>query len=538
MALLQYADDTILCIQDDLEMAQNLKWLLYLYESMSGLKINFNKSEVIMINQNHNKSMTYSEMFNCAIGEWPIKYLGVPVSGSKLHVGDWTSLVEKVSKRLDGWKGGSLSLGGRLTLLNSCLTGIPIYSMSMYRLPKTVIKKIDIIRKRFFWQGSGMKKKYHLVKWEKICKTKQKGGLGVKDLRKMNTSLLCKWWWNLECGQGLWHDICWEKYLKNTCVTMLKEKPFNSPVWNDLLKVKDIYTKNRKIIVGKGDRTDLWHDVWCADITVSEKFPGLFDICNEKEITVDQMARKGWRFTFRRWLDERLQNDLRTLRDILTSFAVNEEADYPRWVWEKSGRFSVKSTYNKLCSNESGVPYTMIWKAKIPLKIKIWMWLIEHNAILTKDNLSRRNWVGDSKCAFCNGDETILHLFFGCDMAKYVWSLVAFVIGADNRPSSFDQYWVWIDRRLGTRKQFFMVGLAAICWAIWKARNAFCFEKKLTRLPTEIICSVSSFVTYWAGLHKEDDKKELEQGAEALMKTALQFHPQTQGEDAGVVLLQ
>ena len=180
VALLQYADDTILCIQDDLEMAQNLKWLLYLYESMSGLKINFNKSEVIMISQNHDKSMTYSEMFNCAIGEWPIKYLGVPVSGSKLHVGDWTSLVEKVSKRLDGWKGGSLSLGGRLTLLNSCLTGIPIYSMSMYRLPKTVIKKIDIIRKRFFWQGSGMKKKYHLVKWEKICKTKQKGVLVLK----------------------------------------------------------------------------------------------------------------------------------------------------------------------------------------------------------------------------------------------------------------------------------------------------------------------------------------------------------------------
>ena len=49
----------------------------------------------------------------------------------------------------------------------------------------------------------------------------------------------------------------------------------------------------------------------------------------------------------------------------------------------------------------------------------------------------------------------------------------------------------------------------------------FVLRKKLTRLPTEIICSVSSFVTYWAGLHKEDDKKELEHGAEALMKTAL-----------------
>jgi len=50
--------------------------------------------------------------------------------------------------------------------------------------------------------------------------------------------------------------------------------------------------------------------------------------------------------------------------------------------------------------------------------------------------------------------------------------------------------------------------------------------------------ATAAALAFWEGLHKEDDKKELEQGAEALMKTALQFHPQTQGEDAGVVLLQ
>ena len=64
--MLQYADDTILCVQDDLETAQNLKLLLYLYESMSGLKINFDKSEVIMISQDSGKSLMYAEMFNCA----------------------------------------------------------------------------------------------------------------------------------------------------------------------------------------------------------------------------------------------------------------------------------------------------------------------------------------------------------------------------------------------------------------------------------------------------------------------------------------
>ena len=85
---------------------------------------------------------------------------------------------------------------------------------------------------------------------------------------------------------------------------MLQRKPSNSPVWNDLLKIKDIYMKGIKMIVGKGDRTDLWHDSWCTEIALSEKFLELFNICNEQKVTVAQMACKGWRFTLRRWLNE------------------------------------------------------------------------------------------------------------------------------------------------------------------------------------------------------------------------------------------
>ena len=142
---------------------------------------------------------------------WPIKYLGVPVSGSRLHVKDWLILDEKLLKRLDGWKGSALSIGGRTTLIKTCLSSIPIYCMSMYLIPKTIHKKMDCTRKRFFWQGGGMKKKYHLVKWCKIAKPKQKGGLGIHDLRKMNLSLLCKWWWKVEKGEGLWQEIVRKK---------------------------------------------------------------------------------------------------------------------------------------------------------------------------------------------------------------------------------------------------------------------------------------------------------------------------------------
>jgi hypothetical protein len=86
-----------------------------------------------------------------------------------------------------------------------------------------------------------------------------------------------------------------------------------------------------------------------------------------------------------------------------------------------------------------------------------------------------------------------------------------------------------------------MVGLVANCWAIWQARNNACFERKKTRSPTEIICSISSFLKYWAGLQKEKGKAMLEAGAEVLKNTALLHHPrdQDQGEPrTGTVLLQ
>jgi hypothetical protein len=73
-----------------------------------------------------------------------------------------------------------------------------------------------------------------------------------------------------------------------------------------------------------------------------------------------------------------------------------------------------------------------------------------------------------------------------------------------------------------------MVELAAICWAIWQSRNNICFEKKKIRSPTEIICMASSFLKYWVGLQKEEEKIILEEGAEAMKNATLLHHPQEQ----------
>jgi hypothetical protein len=180
--------------------------------------------------------------------------LGVPVSGNKLHIKDWLFLDEKLSERLDGWQGASLSYGGRLTLINACLSSIPTYAMSMYLLPKTVIKKMDRTRKRFFWQGGSIKKKYHLVKWMVVTRPK-KGGSRNKRSEKNEFELVM---------QMVVESRKWRRYVagnseeKNNIngIVQLKNKPCNSPVWNDLIEIKELYLNGRTIQIGNGKYID------------------------------------------------------------------------------------------------------------------------------------------------------------------------------------------------------------------------------------------------------------------------------------------
>lgn len=74
-------------------------------------------------------------------------------------------------------------------------------------------------------------------------------------------------------------------------------------------------------------------------------------------------------------------------------------------------------------------------------------------------------------------------------------------------------------------ENFFMVDLAAICWAIWRSRNSTCFDGKKIRSPTEIVCLASSFLLFWTELQQVEDRVPLATGAEALKNTALHLHP-------------
>lgn len=84
LAILQDADDTIFLLEDNLENARNLKFLLCLFEQISGLKINFHKSEIYCLGDAIQRRDSYSEIFTCNIGSLPFSYLGIPIDSKRL----------------------------------------------------------------------------------------------------------------------------------------------------------------------------------------------------------------------------------------------------------------------------------------------------------------------------------------------------------------------------------------------------------------------------------------------------------------------
>jgi hypothetical protein len=99
------------------------------------LKINFDKNEILLIGGDDDIVVSYTELFNCQICNFPLRYMGVPIAAGRLHVADWVRMEEKLAKKLDVWQGGggSLSIGGRTILINTSLSNSMIYQMSSLR---------------------------------------------------------------------------------------------------------------------------------------------------------------------------------------------------------------------------------------------------------------------------------------------------------------------------------------------------------------------------------------------------------------------
>ncbi|RVW47500.1 hypothetical protein CK203_086524 [Vitis vinifera] len=170
----------------------------------------------------------------CRVRSLPSQYLGLPLGVLNRAPYMWDGVEERVRRRLALWKRQYISKGGRVTLIKSTLASMPIYQMSIFRMPKMVARRLEKVQRDFFDQGEV---------WA--------GGFWVEAKEGYGGG-----------GVGVWKEI-WKE--SEWC-------------WNNMI-----------FKVGKGNTIRFWTDVWCSETALSHCFPHLFAMAVQRNSTVEEM---------------------------------------------------------------------------------------------------------------------------------------------------------------------------------------------------------------------------------------------------------
>jgi len=186
---LLFADNTLVFCGANPDHLHYLRMLLLSFEAVSGLKINLDKSVLVLVGDVDNMD-DLAGILGCGVSSLPLKYLGLPLGAPFKAKSSWDEVVGKIERRLASWKRLYLSKGGRVTLIKSTLSNLPTYFLSLFPIPSSVASRIEKLHRDFLWGGIGEEFKYHLINWSKVCFPVSDGGLGIRNLRTFNKALL------------------------------------------------------------------------------------------------------------------------------------------------------------------------------------------------------------------------------------------------------------------------------------------------------------------------------------------------------------
>jgi hypothetical protein len=188
-----FADDLLLCAEASSSCCTTITRILEDFCLQFGQKVNLSKSKVFF---SHNVSPILRHHLCGILGVTSTpnlgKYLGFPLRPNGRSTRDFDFVVEKVQAKLSSWKAKLLSLAGRVILVQSVTFAIPAYYMQNVALPIRVCFNLDKLNRDFLWGSTDERKKMHMVIWDKVCRPKELGGLGLYSTKVRNLTLLAK----------------------------------------------------------------------------------------------------------------------------------------------------------------------------------------------------------------------------------------------------------------------------------------------------------------------------------------------------------
>jgi mannosylglycoprotein endo-beta-mannosidase len=485
-----YADDAAIFVTPTREDISFLASTLDSFGNVTGLVTNCEKSQVAAIRCDGLDLDNILQAFPATRVNFPMKYLGLPLSVHRLKRIHFQPLEDKVAAKLAPWIGKHVNMAGRSTLVKAVLTSIAIYYITALEVPMEVLTKIDGIRRAYLWAAcdkiTGGKCK---VAWEKVCKPKEFGGLGILNLKKFASALRMRW---------LWYE--WKE----------ESKPWvglgNPCTPHD----KELFSAATKVTIGSGKKAIFWDSSWLNGLRPRDVAPLIFDISKKKKITVAKALLDDF------WITQINMQDGISIQHIVQFTNLWEmlqdvhldpnSSDTIAWKLTNNKEYSAKSAYSmQFLGHTSSLMPTLVWKPWAPPKCKIFAWPILQNRVWTADRLEKRGWQNCGLCKLCNQvHESGAHLLFKCRFTIRIWRSLKEWLGLSdleprewNNITSVKEWWNIAINKKGEDRRGLASLAMLVSWEVWNERNGRVFRNKFST-ANMVILKIKEEANCWS----------------------------------------
>ena len=459
----QYADDTDMSNLFQQESLDEIMRIIELFRTQAGFTLNYDKTTAYQIGsiRNSNRQLITQETMS-----WTnegVNVLGVYVSDCEKGVieRNYLPIMQKVEDTLRLWSRRTLSLRGKILVINTLIASLFVYKMlSIPGPPEYMLQKMDRLIEGFVWGGHKPK-----ISLSTLKANKENGGCNLVDLKVKNKSL-----------KVMWKQILDKDSKLANLVYSIIDEDLREDVW--LCETDQTTFSNQLLNV-----TSFWREVLIAYQDIKPKSEKCFIWCNKnikvegKEIFLREAYQRGLKFVHQMYRDGVLKTvdelkeefglSVMQVNSIITACpkAIRNQAKLSSRSTPPTGsegclQISAKSAYKVINDNRTNIPtiqnrwckelecdleenrivslVTSIDVVTIVPKYRSFIYRLYMRALVT--NIQLKHWkMRDSNlCSFCKkAKETYLHLFVVCDTVNSIWEQTHVFIEA-NFPGQID----------------------------------------------------------------------------------------------------
>uniref|UniRef100_A0A8I6WG90 Reverse transcriptase zinc-binding domain-containing protein n=1 Tax=Hordeum vulgare subsp. vulgare TaxID=112509 RepID=A0A8I6WG90_HORVV len=367
---------------------------------------------------------------------------------------------------LPNWKSRLMNKAGRLALVKSVLSAIPIHQLLVLSPPKKTLKLIEKIERGFLWAGRAAANggSCH-VNWRRVCRPLSLGGLGIQDMERAGLALRLRWLWFSRTDERAWHGL--DLHFSN--------------------EERALFFASTMLAVGDGRSGKFWEDRWLDGRSISELTPQLYACVprhRRKQRTIaDGLQNHAWARDIRGDLGIHEIGQYLLLWRTAQNVTLHDQPDQLIWRWTPSGTYSARSAYLAAFHGSVACDSSQLtWRSWTPPRVKFFLWLVSLDRCWTADRLRRHGLQHHPRCVFCDQEpETMRHLLVTCPFSRQVWHETLSWLRMTCRPpdheATLNDWWLHAMRETpkAMRK-----GLATIthltAWLLCKHRNSCVFD--------------------------------------------------------------